>query len=45
VAGEANSGKPARLFFGVGGPKLTSSFHVIGTLGTGVYLNPSRRRL
>ncbi|TBR13838.1 MAG: nitrite reductase, copper-containing [Lysobacter sp.] len=27
---EANTGETVRIFFGVGGPNLTSSFHVIG---------------
>jgi nitrite reductase (NO-forming) len=34
---EANVGETARIFFGVGGPNLTSSFHVIGEVFDRVY--------
>lgn len=33
----ANIGEKVRLYFGVGGPNLTSSFHVIGTIFDRVY--------
>jgi nitrite reductase (NO-forming) len=33
----ANVGDTIRIFFGVGGPNLTSSFHVIGTIFDRVY--------
>jgi nitrite reductase (NO-forming) len=34
---KANVGETVRLFFGVGGPNLTSSFHAIGTIFDRVY--------
>lgn len=34
---EANTGDTVRIFFGVGGPNLTSSFHVIGEIFDRVY--------
>ncbi len=34
---KANVGETVRLFFGVGGPNLTSSFHVIGEIFDRVY--------
>jgi nitrite reductase (NO-forming) len=34
---EANVGDTVRIFFGVGGPNLTSSFHVIGEIFDRVY--------
>jgi nitrite reductase (NO-forming) len=34
---EANTGETVRIFFGVGGPNLTSSFHVIGEVFDRVY--------
>lgn len=34
---EANVGETVRMFFGVGGPNLTSSFHVIGEIFDRVY--------
>jgi nitrite reductase (NO-forming) len=34
---EANVGETVRIFFGVGGPNLTSSFHVIGEIFDRVY--------
>ena len=34
----ANVGETVRLYFGVGGPNLTSSFHVIGEIFDRVYL-------
>jgi nitrite reductase (NO-forming) len=34
----ANVGETARIFFGVGGPNFTSSFHVIGEIFDKVYL-------
>ena len=34
---EANVGETVRIFFGVGGPNLTSSFHVIGEVFDRVY--------
>ena len=34
---EANVGETVRIFFGVGGPNLTSSFHVIGEVFDKVY--------
>jgi nitrite reductase (NO-forming) len=33
----AKAGESVRLFFGVGGPNITSSFHVIGTIFDRVY--------
>lgn len=33
----AKTGETVRIFFGVGGPNLTSSFHVIGTIFDKVY--------
>ncbi|RPI56558.1 MAG: nitrite reductase, copper-containing [Chloroflexi bacterium] len=33
----ANTGETVRIFFGVGGPNLTSSFHVIGEIMDRVY--------
>jgi nitrite reductase (NO-forming) len=33
----ANTGETVRIFFGVGGPNLTSSFHVIGEIFDRVY--------
>lgn len=33
----ANSGEKVRMYFGVGGPNLTSSFHVIGAIFDRVY--------
>ncbi|MBM4427606.1 MAG: nitrite reductase, copper-containing, partial [Chloroflexi bacterium] len=33
----ANVGETVRIFFGVGGPNLTSSFHVIGEIFDRVY--------
>lgn len=34
---EANVGETVRVFFGVGGPNLTSSFHIIGEIFDRVY--------
>ncbi|MEO6959921.1 MAG: copper-containing nitrite reductase [Burkholderiaceae bacterium] len=34
---EANVGETVRIFFGVGGPNLTSSFHIIGEVFDKVY--------
>jgi nitrite reductase (NO-forming) len=34
----ANVGETVRIFFGVGGPNFTSSFHVIGTIFEKVYV-------
>jgi nitrite reductase (NO-forming) len=34
---EANTGENVRIYFGVGGPNLTSSFHVIGEIFDKVY--------
>jgi nitrite reductase (NO-forming) len=34
---QANVGETVRIFFGVGGPNLTSSFHVIGEIFDRVY--------
>ncbi len=34
---KANAGEKVRMFFGVGGPNLTSSFHVIGAIFDKVY--------
>jgi nitrite reductase (NO-forming) len=34
---KANSGETVRIFFGVGGPNFTSSFHVIGEIFDRVY--------
>ena len=34
---KANVGETVRIFFGVGGPNLTSSFHVIGAIFDRVY--------
>jgi nitrite reductase (NO-forming) len=34
---KANTGETVRIFFGVGGPNLTSSFHVIGEIFDRVY--------
>ncbi len=34
---KANTGEVVRIFFGVGGPNLTSSFHVIGEIFDRVY--------
>ena len=34
---KANTGESVRIFFGVGGPNLTSSFHVIGEIFDRVY--------
>jgi nitrite reductase (NO-forming) len=34
---KASVGQSVRIFFGVGGPNLTSSFHVIGTIFDKVY--------
>jgi nitrite reductase (NO-forming) len=34
---EANVGETVRIYFGVGGPNLTSSFHVIGEIFDRVY--------
>ncbi len=34
---EANTGETVRIFFGVGGPNFTSSFHVIGEIFDRVY--------
>jgi nitrite reductase (NO-forming) len=33
----AKTGETVRIFFGVGGPNFTSSFHVIGTIFDRVY--------
>ncbi|MBX5472576.1 MAG: nitrite reductase, copper-containing [Acetobacteraceae bacterium] len=38
---KANVGETVRIFFGVGGPNFTSSFHVIGQIFSRVYLNGS----
>lgn len=40
---KAKAGETVRIFFGVGGPNVTSSFHVIGEMFDKVYLggNPS----
>src|SRR5690606_33040709 len=38
---EANVGDTVRIFFGVGGPNLTSSFHVIGEVFDRVYTHAS----
>ena len=40
---KAKVGETVRIFFGVGGPNVTSSFHVIGEMFDKVYLggNPS----
>lgn len=37
----ANLGETVRIFFGVGGPNLTSSFHVIGEIFDRVYVEGS----
>lgn len=37
----ANPGETVRIFFGVGGPNFTSSFHVIGEIFDHVYLSGS----
>lgn len=37
----ANTGEQVRIFFGVGGPNYTSSFHVIGTIFERVYAGGS----
>ncbi|MBE7734427.1 copper-containing nitrite reductase [Devosia faecipullorum] len=37
----ANVGETVRIFFGVGGPNFTSSFHVIGEIFDRVYVNAS----
>ncbi len=34
---QASVGETVRIFFGVGGPKLTSSFHLIGEIVDRVY--------
>lgn len=39
----ANTGDKVRLFFGVGGPNLTSSFHVIGAIFDKVYFEGGSR--
>jgi nitrite reductase (NO-forming) len=45
---KANAGETVRIFFGVGGPNITSSFHVIGEIFDrvategGAYEDPSR---
>lgn len=39
----ANVGETVRLYFGVGGPNLTSSFHVIGEIFDRVYLEGGSR--
>lgn len=36
---KANVGETVRIYFGVGGPNYTSSFHVIGEIFDRVYLN------
>jgi nitrite reductase (NO-forming) len=38
---KANVGETIRIFFGVGGPNFTSSFHVIGEIFDRVYVNGS----
>ncbi|WIY53551.1 copper-containing nitrite reductase [Devosia sp. YIM 151766] len=38
---KANVGETVRIFFGVGGPNFTSSFHVIGEIFDRVYMNAS----
>src|SRR3546814_5477289 len=38
---EAKVGETVRIFFGVGGPNLTSSFHVIGEVFDKVYSQAS----
>lgn len=38
---KANVGETVRIFFGVGGPNCTSSFHVIGEIFDRVYQNAS----
>ena len=38
---QANVGETVRIFFGVGGPNLTSSFHVIGEIFDRVYQHAS----
>ncbi len=38
---EANVGETVRIFFGVGGPNYTSSFHVIGEVFDRVYVQAS----
>jgi nitrite reductase (NO-forming) len=42
---KARVGETVRIFFGVGGPNLTSSFHVIGEIFDGVYPEGSSERL
>jgi len=39
---KANTGETVRIFFGVGGPNFTSSFHVIGEIFDRVYDQGSR---
>jgi len=39
----ANVGEKVRIFFGVGGPNLTSSFHVIGAIFDKVYFEGGTR--
>lgn len=38
---KANVGETVRIFFGVGGPNFTSSFHVIGEIFDRVYMHAS----
>ena len=40
---QANVGETVRIFFGVGGPNLTSSFHVIGEIFDHVYAEGGTR--
>ncbi len=40
---KANAGEKVRIFFGVGGPNLTSSFHVIGAIFDKVYFEGGSR--
>jgi nitrite reductase (NO-forming) len=46
---QAKVGEKVRIYFGVGGPNLTSSFHVIGEIFDAVYLEggilPSQRQV
>ncbi|QGZ37996.1 dissimilatory nitrite reductase (NO-forming) copper type apoprotein [Pseudoduganella flava] len=39
----AKTGESVRMFFGVGGPNITSSFHVIGTIFDKVYFEGGKR--
>ena len=39
----AKAGEKVRMFFGVGGPNLTSSFHIIGTIFDKVYFEGGSR--